>query len=95
MSDLFGQEVSIVRNPNAYAAMPGSGPEGRKCKECGSYVRQYSRTRRSFPKCGLVKSTSGKGTDILANSPACRWFTEAPSRPQKRTAPRRCRQDER
>jgi len=71
LGDLFGQVATIVRNPNAYAAMPGSGPEGRKCKECANYVRQYSRTRRPFPKCGRVKSTRGKGTDILANSPAC------------------------
>lgn len=84
MGDLFGQVATIVRNPNAYAAMPGSGPQGRKCKECGNYVRQYSRTQRSFPKCGMVKSTSGKGTDILANSPACHWFAEAAESAQKK-----------
>jgi hypothetical protein len=63
--------------PKGYIAMPGSGPAGETCGSCKHLVRkQMSKT---YLKCALASSfwTGGRGSDVLARSPACkRW--EAP-----------------
>lgn len=71
MPDLFGEEIETIRNPDAYAAFPGTGPEGFTCKQCKHYTRVNSRTKKVYLKCGLIISTNGAGTDIKASSPAC------------------------
>ena len=75
-ADLFGEEVKIIDNPDAYAAMPGTGPDSKKCKDCDHYTRIINGGGYAYRKCGLVKSTCGAATDIKANSPACWRFTD-------------------
>lgn len=64
-----------------YAATPGTGPEGEKCKTCAHYThnRGSEGRRRPYPKCAIMRPfwTNGPGTDIKASSPACRhWLTK-------------------
>jgi len=63
--------------PRGYAAMPGSGPQGKTCRDCTHYTRAGSGYRR-FPKCGLARAkwTGSRGSDILARAPACRRFED-------------------
>jgi len=73
MADLFGEQVKTFRS-SAYPAAPGTGPTGKKSRDCESC---YSVSRnRTWYKCGLVKRTSGHGTDINSRSAACGMFTE-------------------
>lgn len=62
--------------PRGYAARPGTGPEGKTCRDCAHYVQRCSGGRRSFPKCGRAEHrwTGGRGSDILARAPACSMF---------------------
>ena len=58
----------------SYADVPGTGPEGEKCKTCKHIFR--NEMARTYLKCGLTRAhwTGGYGTDILANAPACsKW----------------------
>jgi len=59
---------------NGYAAPPGTGPVDETCKTC----LHYSGHRRSkiYRKCALTRPrwTGGPGTDILARSPACKYW---------------------
>lgn len=69
---------------NGYAAPPGTGPEGKTCKDCAHKQRLGNYGGKSFLKCALRKATwtHGEGTDILARSPACSKFApDEPSRP--------------
>lgn len=65
--------------PNGYAARPGSGPAGETCGSCTHACRHttYSNKKR-WLKCALVQKnwTHGRGSDILAGSPACSQWTE-------------------
>ncbi len=82
MKDLFGIEIDRPQKKGpkryswtrAYAAEPGTGPEGESCKTCNFYsLIHYS---RDYRKCGLrvASWTHGPGSDILASSPACsKW----------------------
>ena len=87
--DLFGETVVIeiseskaVRKPtrpNGYAAPPGTGPTGERCKTCEHSVGTGNYGGRTYWKCDLLRPrwTSGPGTDILLRSPACRlWERE-------------------
>lgn len=87
--DLFGETVVIeiseskaVRKPtrpNGYAAPPGTGPAGERCRSCHHAVGTGNYGCRTYYKCELIrpKWTSGPGTDILLRSPACRlWERE-------------------
>jgi hypothetical protein len=58
--------------PNGYAAPPGSGPAGEKCKTCQHYTHRVR--AKAYRKCELMVHawTGGPGTDIKANAPACR-----------------------
>lgn len=63
---------SMIRKgpkPNGYAGTPGGGPVGETCRSCRHIVRrEFAKT---YLKCGLAAHTGGRGTDILARSPAC------------------------
>lgn len=86
-TDLFGeapvqplpQQTKRARasQPRGYPAMPGTGPEGKRCKHCSNYViRSFA---KDYRKCLLMRAvwTGGAGTDIRANSPACSKFSDA------------------
>jgi len=84
--DLFGDmvvlEISEAKRkptvPKGYAAIPGTGPTGERCKTCEHAVGT-GHSVRTYYKCELMKQkwTSGPGTDILLRSPACRhWGKE-------------------
>jgi hypothetical protein len=88
--DLFGETVVLQASEarvkptvrKGYAAPPGTGPEGEKCKTCAHDRRSNEYGAKQFHKCELMKAhwTGGYGTDILANSPACRhWQARAHS----------------
>lgn len=61
--------------PRGYVAPPGTGPEGMKCKNCAHYTHQGG-VSGAYPKCGANRArwTGGRGSDILANAPACNRF---------------------
>jgi hypothetical protein len=62
--------------PQGYAAQPGTGPEGKTCRDC-RYKQTHSNTgAKSWIKCELRRATwtHGPGTDIRASSPACAKF---------------------
>lgn len=62
--------------PRGYAAMPGTGPVGEKCKGCSFYCHKGG-VAGTYPKCrkNEAKWTGGRGSDILANAPACKYFS--------------------
>lgn len=69
----------VKRKPtekNGYAAPPGTGPEGKTCKDCQHKVRLGNYGGKSYIKCELRRATwtQGEGTDILARTPACSKF---------------------
>lgn len=84
MKDLFGdipvQNIETAKAkttvPKGYAAPPGSGPEGKTCRQCDHYVIRYTRAGYTKPKCGLMRGkwTRGRGSDIKVSSPACNKF---------------------
>jgi hypothetical protein len=63
--------------PRGYAAMPGTGPQGKQCRHCAHYTHQ-SGVAGNFPKCGANQArwTGGRASDILARAPACSKFVE-------------------
>lgn len=72
-----GQRKPTVKN--GYAAPPGTGPEGKKCKDCAHKNSMSNGGAKHFIKCNLRRATwtHGEGTDILARSPACSKFEGA------------------
>lgn len=72
--DLYGQAVKLVRNISAYAGLPGTGPNGKRCKDCAHFLRISC--SKTYFKCGLGRVTNGKATDIKANAPSCLHFKE-------------------
>jgi hypothetical protein len=67
--------------PKGYAALPGSGPAGKTCRQCKHRVIACPGGSKTFPKCGLMRNcwTHGRGTDIKVSSPACKMFEEKPN----------------
>lgn len=64
---------------NGYAAPPGTGPEGKTCKDCAHKHSMSSNSgSKHFIKCDANRErwTHGEGSDIRAGSPACRAFQE-------------------
>ena len=61
--------------PRGYYGQPGTGPEGTTCRQCAHYVSLQGHAK-TFPKCGKNKTrwTHGRGSDILASAPSCRYF---------------------
>lgn len=58
---------------SGYAHIPGTGPEGETCGTCKHKIAMRGR----FLKCELRYETwtHGYGTDILARSPACKFWS--------------------
>jgi hypothetical protein len=85
--DLFGEIAPAAvepprgkhyTKPKGYVAPPGSGPESETCGSCEHIVRCV-RGRKRWHKCGLNvdRWTHGRGSDVLARTPACReWEKE-------------------
>lgn len=87
ITDLFGHPITEPlpmltasgkkkrdETPRGYAAPPGSGPPGEKCRTCVHAVcRQMS---KRYWKCALLRAawTGGYGTDIRLKSPACQFW---------------------
>ena len=72
----LGKKRRMPTRANGYAARPGTGPEGEKCKTCAHKYANEMRSGKVFWKCQLMRHcwTGGTGTDIRVNSPACsRW----------------------
>jgi hypothetical protein len=63
--------------PHGYAAPPGTGPDGKTCRDCRYKQTQSNTGAKSWIKCELRRATwtHGPGTDIRASSPACAKFT--------------------
>lgn len=63
--------------PQGYAAQPGTGPEGKTCRDCRYKQTQSNTGAKSWIKCELRRATwtHGPGTDIRAGSPACAKFS--------------------
>ena len=61
--------------PQGYAGKPGTGPKEKACKDCDHCVRLKS-NKKTWNKCELLESswTKGRATDILVNTPACKYF---------------------
>lgn len=61
--------------PRGYAALPGTGPEGKTCRDCAHYTHKGG-VAGNYPKCGANRArwTGGRGSDILARAPACSRF---------------------
>lgn len=70
------RQIALGSHFRAYAAKPGTGPDGEICRTCShSYARRFS---KNYWKCGLVPATGGQGTDIRLKSPACsKWEAKA------------------
>lgn len=73
MTDLFGETPAHYAK-NAYPAMPGTGPSGKRCRDCGNFRRV--RLGNTYFKCALVNWTGGAGTDVKATAPACERYVE-------------------
>lgn len=98
MKDLLGNEVTIEEaralkkrrepTPNGYAWAPGTGPAGETCGSCVSLHR--NELAKTYLKCerNRAKWTGGRKSDILARSPACKFWERAPV-PEKPPAPRK------
>lgn len=74
--DLLGDGPSRLIK-GGYAAMPGTGPQGERCKGCSHFHRQIAGNANFF-KCGIGKQSHGRATDIRANAKACRLFKAKP-----------------
>lgn len=63
--------------PRGYWALPGTGPEGKTCRDCFYYTHKGG-VSGTYPKCGRNRArwTGGRGSDILARAPACKGFAE-------------------
>jgi hypothetical protein len=62
--------------PKGYATAPGTGPDGKTCRDCKHKHTMSNTGAKSWIKCDLMREywTHGPGTDIRASSPACRRF---------------------
>jgi hypothetical protein len=63
--------------PKGYGGIPGTGPEGMRCKHCRHCVA--NRLAKTYWKCALNRArwTGGRGSDIKVNTPACSRFEPA------------------
>lgn len=71
----------VYDTPRGYAARPGSGPQGEKCRTC-THLHRTSGGAKTFFKCRLIQHrwTHGAATDIRANAPACaHWQASTPN----------------
>lgn len=70
----------FVPASRGYAAAPGKGPDGERCRGCAHYCAEKLETNngneRAYRRCGLVcdRWTRGKALEIRAKAPACeKW----------------------
>jgi hypothetical protein len=75
--DCFGGGGSVK---GGYFGDPGRGPDGERCGTCGHCIGIRGNTKNYY-KCGLLKPTSGEGTDIRLKTAACQHWLR--NRPQK------------
>jgi hypothetical protein len=70
------RKVRRETKPNGYAWRPGTGPANQTCGSCAHIARIP--LAKTYLKCGVMRAhwTGGRGTDILARSPACREWKE-------------------
>lgn len=63
--------------PRGYYGIPGTGPEGKTCRDCVHYTHKDN-VAGTYPKCGKNRArwTGGRGSDILARAPACKYFEQ-------------------
>ena len=78
MKDLFGNTPEKLEDRykgrhGAHPARPGTGPEGRICKDC-RYCKKLEYHTRTYYKCEMVVWTHGLGTDLRLKDEACGWF---------------------
>lgn len=77
-TNLLGETVTVPARgkhyvePRGYARPPGTGPAGETCGTCANKTHRRG-VQGSYIKCALAshKWTGGRGSDILAGSPAC------------------------
>lgn len=84
--EIMGPDTSKKRKPTepkGYAALPGTGPEGKTCRDCQHKKTMSNTGAKSWIKCELMRAawTHGPGTDIRASSPACRRFVQKSAQP--------------
>lgn len=77
--NLFGEKPIKPRKttkPKGYAARPGSGPKGEKCKTCKHMYRRTTGAGHAYFKCLKMREHWGhtRTTDILARAPACYFW---------------------
>ena len=65
----------VAEKYRGYPSHPGTGPENETCRTCKFKTKRVG-VAGNFLKCKLMKEiwTGGPGTDIKANSPACRYW---------------------
>lgn len=84
-TDLFGNRVLPdaphrrkrgTGIPNGFPKPAGSGPAGKKCKDCANIRRVMAPSGNTFFKCALIrhKWTRGYGTDIRYHARACSLY---------------------
>ena len=57
----------------AYPAAPGSGPDGKQCRNCVHFYRSHTGAR-GYSKCELRSGSHSTSTDISMYSKACHFF---------------------
>ena len=74
--DLFGQKIKLIKNINAYPALPGTANNRFKCRDCINISRVSRDSGATYFKCVVIKRwwTNSAGTDIKASSAACLFF---------------------
>ena len=68
--------VKGIRSRGLYAGVPGTGPEGKTCHDCGWLRYSLASRPTKYPKCGKVKYTRGDATTIKTSTAACQHFEE-------------------
>lgn len=87
MKDLLGDELPPQTptkgrrkdpTPWGYYAPPGTGPDGKHCRDCAYAVLRGGVSGRYY-KCAKSRGkwTGGRKTDILLRSPACSGWEAA------------------
>lgn len=83
---LGGEVVTVQQRgkhyvvPRGYAYHPGSGPQGETCSTC-AFIARLGRYRKCKKYREFKRWTHGPATDILARSPACKYWQAAVASP--------------
>ena len=84
-TNLLGETITLPKRgehyiePRGYFRPPGTGPVGESCGTC-KHKTYVSGVAGRYIKCALAqfKWTGGRGSDILAGSPACEGWEKLP-----------------